>query len=262
MAPFLESPTEHIELELDGAVARVWLQRPPLNVLDIPMLEELGTALDMLRAPPHLRFVVFQGRGERGFSAGVEVRDHTPDRVGLMLERFHGVFRKLWSSDWISVAAVHGNCLGGGMELATFCDFCVATHTARFGQPEIKLGCFPPVAAVLLPPLVGPRRALELILTGRTLTAGEAHALGLATEVVGEGELDSAVQKLIQQLQGYSPAVLGLTKKAVLRAAGLDFDKALAEMEKVYLEELMQTADAAEGIRAFIEKRQPVWAGR
>ncbi|MGH9789438.1 MAG: enoyl-CoA hydratase/isomerase family protein, partial [Candidatus Acidiferrales bacterium] len=200
--------------------------------------------------------------GERGFSAGVEVRDHTPDRVGQMLATFHAVFRKLWAFDWITIAAVHGHCLGGGMELATFCDFCIATHTARFAQPEIKLGCFPPVAAVVLPSLVGPRRALELILTGRTLTATEAHTLGLVTKVVGEGELDSAAQKLIQQLQGYSPAVLGLTKKAVLRAAGLDFDQALTEMENIYLGELMKTADAAEGIRAFIERRQPAWAGR
>ncbi|HEX9764025.1 MAG TPA: enoyl-CoA hydratase/isomerase family protein [Candidatus Acidoferrales bacterium] len=256
------SQAGHIEVERDGGVARVWLNRPPLNVLDIAALEELGAALDALPSPPHVRFLVFQGRGERGFSAGVEVRDHTPDRVGQMLSTFHAVFRKLWASDWITVAAVHGNCLGGGMELATFCDFCLATHTARFGQPEIKLGCFPPVAAVILPSLVGPRRALDLILTGRTLTADEAHTLGLVTEVVGEGELGSAAQKLIQQLQGYSPAVLSLTKKAVLRAAGLDFDRALAEMEKIYLGELVQTADAAEGIRAFIERRQPAWAGR
>jgi len=252
----------HIEVERDAVVARVWLNRPPLNVLDIAALEELGAALDELPSPPHVRFVVFQGRGERGFSAGVEVRDHTPDRVGQMIATFHAVFRKLWASDWITIAAVHGNCLGGGMELATFCDFCIATHMARFGQPEIKLGCFPPVAAVVLPSLIGPRRALELILTGRTFATAEAHALGLITEVVGDGELDSAVQKFIQQLQSYSPPVLSLTKKAVLRAAGLDFDKALGEMEKIYLGELMQTADAAEGIRAFIEKRQPVWAGR
>jgi len=252
----------HIEVERDGAVARVWLNRPPLNVLDIVTLEELNAALDSLPGPPHLRFLLFQGRGERGFSAGVEVRDHTPDRVGQMLSTFHAVFRKLWVSDWITVAAVHGNCLGGGMELATFCDFLIATHTARFGQPEIKLGCFPPVAAVTLPALVGPRRALELILTGRTFTAADAQALGLVTQVVGENELDSGVAKLIGELQALSPAVLALTRKAVLRASGLDFESALAEMEELYLGTLMKTSDAMEGIRAFIEKRQPVWAGR
>ena len=196
-----------IEVERDAAVARLWLHRPPLNVLDIPTLEELNAALDSLPAPPHLRFVIFQGRGERGFSAGVDVRDHTPDRVARMLSTFHQVFRKLWTSDWITIAAVHGNCLGGGMELATFCDFVVATHTARFAQPEIKLGCFPPVAAVLLPALVGPRRALELILTGRALTAAEAQAIGLVTQIVGEGELETATIELVKSLAAHSPAV-------------------------------------------------------
>ena len=256
------SEAGHIEVEREGAVARVWLNRPPLNVLDIPTLEELGTALESLPAPPHLRFVVFQGRSERSFSAGVEVHDHMPDRVGQMLSSFHAVFRKLWSSDWITVAAVHGNCLGGGMELATFCDFLIATHTARFGQPEIKLGCFPPVAAVTLPALVGPRRALDLILTGRTLTAAEAHGLGLVTRLVGENELESAVANLISEMQGLSPVVLSLARRAVLRSSGLDFERALTEMEELYLGSLMKTSDAAEGIRAFIEKRQPVWAGR
>jgi len=148
------------------------------------------------------------------------------------------------------------------MELATFCDFVVATHTARFGQPEIKLGCFPPVAAVLLPVLLGPRRALDLILTGRTVTATEARELGLVNRVVGEDELDGAVQELLDSLIPLSPAVLALTRRAVLRASGLDFERALEEMEKIYLDKLMKTEDAAEGIRAFIERRRPVWAGR
>jgi cyclohexa-1,5-dienecarbonyl-CoA hydratase len=172
------SDTSHVQVERDGPVARLWLDRPPLNILDIPLMGELYAALEALPGPPHLRFLVFAGRGERGFSAGVDVFDHTPDRVAEMLGRFHRIFRKLWNSDWITIAAVHGYCLGGGMELATFCDFLLATHTARFAQPEIKLGCFPPVAAAVLPALVGPRRALDLILTGRTLTAGDARNLG------------------------------------------------------------------------------------
>ena len=179
-----------------------------------------------------------------------------------MLGVFHRVFRKLWRADWVTLAAVHGHCLGGGMELAVACDFVLATHTARFGQPEIKLACFPPVAAILLPALVGPRRALDLILTGRTLTAEQAHALGLVTEVVGEGELDAAVAKLLATLAELSPAALPLARRAVLRAPGLDFERALDEMEKLYLDTLMKTADAAEGIRAFIERRKPVWTGR
>jgi cyclohexa-1,5-dienecarbonyl-CoA hydratase len=249
-------------VERDAGVARVWLDRPPLNVLDIAALGELNAALDAIPPPPHVRFLIFAGRGEKGFSAGVDIGDHLPDRVAEMLGRFHRVFRKLWSSDWITLAAVHGNCLGGGMELATFCDFVVATHTARFAQPEIKLGCFPPVAAVTLPALVGSRRALELILTGRNVSAEEARALGLVNEVVGEGELESALQRWLAALSGMSPAVLSLSRRAVLRASGVDFERALEEMEKIYLDTLIKTEDAQEGIRAFIERRRPAWAGR
>lgn len=251
-----------IQVERDGPVARIWLDRPPLNILDLAALGELNAALDAMPAPPHLRFLIFAGRGEKGFSAGVEVRDHTPDRVAEMLGRFHRVFRKLWNSDWITIAAVHGHCLGGGMELAVFCDFVFATHTARFGQPEIKLACFPPVAAVILPALVGPRRALDLILTGRSLAAEQAQALGLVTQVVGEGELETAVRGLVNSLSGLSPAALPLARRAVLQAAGLDFERGLEEMEKLYLDTLMKTEDATEGIRAFIERRPPVWSGR
>ncbi len=251
-----------VQIERDGAVARLWLNRPPLNVLDIPLLGELNEALDSLPGPPHLRFLVFAGRGERGFSAGAEVHDHTPERIAEMLGRFHRVFRKLWNSEWITVAAVHGYCLGGGMELATFCDFVIATHTAQFGQPEIKLGCFPPVAAVTLPMLVGPRRALDIILSGRKVPAEEALALGLVTRLVGEGELEASVARLLRILSEQSPAVLPLARRAVLRSGGLDFERALEETEKLYLESLMKTEDAREGVQAFLERRRPAWVGR
>jgi len=251
-----------IGVERDAGVARIWFDRPPLNVLNLAMLAELNAALDALPSPPHLRFLVFAGKGERGFSAGVEVRDHTPDRVAEMLDRFHRLFRKLWASDWITLAAVHGYCLGGGMELATFCDFVIATHTAQFAQPEIKLGCFPPVAAVTLPALVGPRRALDLILTGRQLTASEAQAAGLVTQVVGEDELERGTAALLRTLAAYSPATLPIARRGVLRASGFDFERELEEMERLYLDTLMKTEDAQEGIRAFIERRKPAWVGR
>ncbi len=250
-----------IQVERDGPVARLWFNRPPLNVLDLTCLGELNDALESLPPPPHVRFVVFAGRG-RAFSAGVEVADHTTDRVAEMLGRFHRIFRKLWNSDWITIAAVQGFCLGGGMELAASCDFVIATHTAQFGQPEIKLGCFPPVAAVLLPALVGWKRALELILTGRTLTAEQAERLGLVTQLVGEAELELGVREWLNLLAQHSPAVQPLARRAVLRSSGLDFERALEEVEKIYLDSLMKTEDASEGIRAFIERRRPVWAGR
>ncbi len=258
------SPSETIHVHADGRTAWVTLDRPPLNVLDIAMMKALSSALGLQleRLNPKCDFIVFQGAGPKGFSAGAEVRDHTPDRVTEMLEAFHGIFRRLWEAECITIAAVHGHCLGGGMELATFCDFVIATESAVFGQPEIKLGCFPPVAMVLLPHLVGPRAALDLILTGRTISAREAQQLGLVTRVAADDHLTQDVDALLAELRQRSPAVLGMTRRALWRRMGLDFDRSLREVEETYLHQLMKTEDAQEGIRAFLEKRVPTWRGR
>jgi cyclohexa-1,5-dienecarbonyl-CoA hydratase len=251
---------EYIRARGEGPVGWITLDRPPLNILDIPMMRELARVVGELLEEKTI--VVFAGAGPRGFSAGADVRDHTPDRVREMLEAFHGIFRRLWSADGVTIAAVRGKCLGGGCELATFCDFVLATPSAEFGQPEIKLGCFPPVAMVTFPRLVGPRAALDLILTGRTLEAPEAHALGLVTRVVPEDELDGAVAGLVEELARLSPAVLRMTHRLLRERVGMDFDRALAETEAFYLAELMKTEDAREGIQAFLEKRPPAWRGR
>lgn len=239
----------------------VSINRPPLNILDMTTMSEINRALDAAAARPDIRFVVFSGSG-KAFSAGVDVKDHTPERVGEMLQCFHRIFRTLYAGDKISIARVQGHCLGGGCELAIFCDFVFASEDARFGQPEIKLGCFPPVAAVILPALIGQRRALELLLSGETIPAQQAEALGLVNRVVPAAELDAVLDEYITKLSGHSSAVLALTKKAVFAASGLDFPRALSEVEELYLKRLMQTADAQEGIRAFLEKRAPVWQGR
>lgn len=237
------------------------LNHPPLNILDLVTLRELNAVLETLPAPPAVSYIVFTGAGTRAFSAGVDVKNHLPDRVEEMLETFHRVFRKLWAAEWITVAAVRGHCLGGGMELATFCDFVVAADDAQFAQPEIKLGCFPPVAAVTLPALIGPKRALELLLTGRTLSAAEAQALGLVTRVVPAAELEVATENLLAELGQLSAAVQALTKKALWQAQGLDFERSLRLSEEIYLNHLMKTHDAQEGLQAFLEKRRPVWIG-
>ena len=254
------SGSETIHVHVSGDTTWLTLDRPPLNVLDIPTMCALARALDA-----HLSrcaFLVFQGAGPKGFSAGSEVHDHTPDRVAEMLEAFHGIFRRLWGANCVTLAAVHGHCLGGGMELATFCDFVLATESAQFGQPEIKLGCFPPVAMVMLPHLVGPRAALDLILTGRTISAREAQRLGLVTRVVPDDQLAKEVDALLAELRQRSPAVLGVTRRALWRRLGFDFDRSLREVEELYLNQLMKTEDAQEGIRAFLEKRAPAWRGR
>lgn len=251
---------ETIQLRIDRRAAWITLNRPPLNVLDIAMMESLDATLE--RALPKSDFVIFQSAGPKAFCAGADVADHTPERVGKMLRAFHGVFRRLASADCLTIAAVHGYCFGGGMELATFCDFVVATESAQFAQPEIKLGCFPPVALVTLARLIGMQAAMHLILTGCQISAIEAHRLGLVTRVVPDQELSTAVEMLLGELRTLSPSVLRLTRKTLARLHSTDFLKQLEEAERVYLSELMQTHDAQEGIRAFLEKRKPVWKGK
>lgn len=249
--------SETIQLRVENRTAWITLDRPPLNVLDIAMMEFLDAELE--RALPKSDFVIFKGAGAKAFCAGADVADHTPERVGKMLRAFHAVFRRLATSDCLTIAAVHGYCLGGGMELATFCDFVLATESAQFGQPEIKLGCFPPVAILTLPRRIGLQAAAHLILTGQQISATEAHRLGLVTRVVPDQELSAAAETLLGELRTLSPSVLHLTRKTLARLHLADFLKQLEEAERVYLSELMQTHDAQEGIRAFLEKRKPLW---
>ena len=250
---------ETIQARIEHRTAWITLNRPPLNVLDVPMMESLDAALD--RVLPESDFVVFQGAGPKGFSAGAEVGDHVPERVEKMLTAFHAVFRRLAVANCVTVAAVHGYCLGGGMELASFCDFVLATESAQFGQPEIKLGCYPPVAMVILSPLIGVRAATYLILTGQQISAAEARRFGLVTRVVPDQELSAATSTLLQDLRALSPSVLHLTRATLRRLHAPDFLKQLEDVARVYLSELMLTHDAKEGIRAFLEKRKPVWKG-
>ena len=251
---------ETIHLRIEDRTAWITLDRPPLNVLDIPMMESLDATLE--RALPESDFVIFQGAGTRAFCAGADVADHTPERVGKMLRAFHAIFRRLVVADCLTIAAVYGHCLGGGMELATFCDFVLATESAQFGQPEIKLGCYPPVAMMTLPLRIGMQAAAHLILTGHQIGATEAHRLGLVTRVVPDQGLSAAVETLLGELRTLSSSVLRLTKRTLARFHSADFLKQLEEAERVYLSELMQTRDAQEGIRAFLEKRSPTWKGK
>ncbi|HKW62437.1 MAG TPA: enoyl-CoA hydratase/isomerase family protein [Candidatus Acidoferrum sp.] len=251
---------ETVQLRIEHLTAWITLDRPPLNILDIAMMESLDAALE--RALPEADFVILQGAGAKAFCAGADVADHTPDRVGKMLRSFHAVFRRLAAADCLTIAAVHGYCLGGGMELATFCDFVLATESAQFGQPEIKLGCYPPVAMVMLPKRIGMQAAADLILTGRQVSSAEAHRLGLVTRVVPDNGLPAAVKTLLEDFRTLSPSVLHLTRKTLARLHLADFLKQLEEVERVYLSELMQTRDAQEGVRAFLEKRKPIWKGK
>ena len=251
---------ETIQLRFEHRTAWVTLDRPPLNILNIAMMESLDVALG--RALPKSDTVIFQGAGAKAFCAGADVADHTPKRVGRMLSAFHAVFRRLAAAECLTIAAVHGYCLGGGMELATFCDLVLATQSAQFGQPEIKLGCFPPVALVTLPCLIGMQAAAHLILTAHQINATEAHRLGLVSRVVPDDGLPAAVDALLDELRALSPSVLRLTRKTLARLHSPDFLAQLDEAERLYLSELIETHDAQEGIRAFLEKRKPVWKAK
>lgn len=255
-----ESKLVRISLQVEGAIARVELRNPPLNVIDIPMMEELSRTLAELDQRADIAAIVMSGQG-KAFSAGVDVAAHTPDKVEQMLAKFHAVIRGLISTKKVTVAAVKGHCLGGGAELAMVCDIVYTTPDSQWGFPEIKLGCYPPVACTALTALVGQKRAAELILTGRTISGGEAAEIGLATHAVSEDELPKSVEKCVSALLRLSPAALAIAKKASYAWDSIHLDKGLARAEKIYFEELMKTADAQEGIRAFIEKRQPKWSG-
>ena len=250
-----------IAFDLQPPVARITLQNPPINVIDIPMMGELSRAISLAEGRPGVSVLVLAG-SEKAFSAGVDVAAHTPDKVAEMLTKFHAIFRALVSSQMVLVAGVRGHCLGGGAELAMMCDVVITSETAIWGFPEISLGCYPPVATTALASIVGQKRAAELILMGRKISGLEALSMGLANSVVAGAEVPGKVDAIVSQLTALSPAALAVTKKAMYVWDAMHFDKGLARAEKIYLEELMQTEDAREGTRAFLEKREPKWLGK
>jgi cyclohexa-1,5-dienecarbonyl-CoA hydratase len=258
----ISSPVaQRLALDLNLPVARISLHNPPLNVIDLPMMEELSHALAEIESHPDISTIVLSGDG-KAFSAGVDVAAHTPDKVEEMLTKFHAVIRALVSTKKVTIAAVHGHCLGGGAELAMVCDMVFTTTLAQWGFPEIKLGCYPPVACTALAALIGQKRAAEMVLTSRTISGKEAVEIGLATHAVEEAELTPAIDECLARLRKLSPAALAIAKKASYAWDSMHFDKGLARAEKIYFEDLMKTADAHEGIRAFMEKRDPKWSGQ
>jgi cyclohexa-1,5-dienecarbonyl-CoA hydratase len=261
MTTATDTKLEHISLDVRGGLARIVLRHPPLNVIDISMMEELSRVLAEIESRPSTSVIVLSGQG-KAFSAGVDIAAHTPDKVEEMLGKFHAVIRALVATKKVTVASVHGACLGGGAELAMVCDLVHTAENAQWGFPEIKLGCYPPVACTALAALVGQKRAADLILTGRTISGREAAEIGMATSACPEAELGAGIEQSMNRLSQLSPAALAITKKASYAWDSMHFDKGLARAEKVYFEDLMKTTDAAEGIRAFLEKRPPKWAGK
>jgi cyclohexa-1,5-dienecarbonyl-CoA hydratase len=251
---------QYIIFDKQDGVAKITLNKPPLNVLDIAMMREINTVLEGLGSDPSVKVLVFEAvEGSKAFSAGVDVSEHTADMVNEMIEVFHRIFRSLDKLEIPTMAVVGGAALGGGCELALFCDMVIASEKASFGQPEIQVGVFPPIAVLALPQIIGPKKAMEMVLIGDRIDASEAERLGLVNKVVPPEELQEAAGTFVEKLTKLSGAVLRLTKRSV-RVGGVgSFEEGLAAVEDVYLGPLMDTEDANEGLAAFVEKRPPVW---
>lgn len=246
-----------ITIEKSNNIARVVMNKPPLNVVDIAMMQEFDAALKSLKGDHETKVVVIAAQG-KAFSAGVEVADHTPDKVDSMIKTFHGIFHTLWSLEQPVVGSVQGAALGGGCEIAIACDFIVASEKAKFGQPEIKLGVFAPIATLLLPRLIARNKANELLLTGDTIDAREAERIGLVNKVASVETFEQEVNAFVNRLTVLSGAALRYSKRAIT----LGIEHGLPAVENNYLNDLMKSEDALEGLNAFMEKRAPVWKNR
>lgn len=241
-------------------MATITLDRPPLNVLNIEMMEELVAAFKWAGEQPG-PLVAISGEG-KAFSAGVDIADHTPDKVEAMIDVFDRLFLTMLEIEKPIAALVNGAALGGGYEIVIFADLVVASEKAKLGQPEIKVGVFPPIACYVLPRLLSWPRAMEIILSGDTIDAAQAEQFGLVNKVLPADGFNEGAKEFLQRFSALSPSVLALTKKAVRAGLGKDFSEGLKAIDRIYLHELMKTEDAVEGLQAFMEKRKPVWRGK
>jgi cyclohexa-1,5-dienecarbonyl-CoA hydratase len=255
------APTKFIRFQTDQGLARITLNRPPGNVLSVEMMEEIAGALDALEYQREVKLVVIAAEGKY-FSAGFELGDHQGDRAYLMLEAFHRIYEGLAKLDKPTLSVVAGAAFGAGCILAAACDIAVAGASARFGHPEIKGGVFNPVAAALLPRLVGRKKAAEMLFSGIGLTAADAERAGLITRAVPDDKLDAEVAALVQRFQEHSAVVLQLTRRALAGGADMLLPDAFRHAEDVYLNQLMGTEDAEEGLKAVLGKRKAVWKDR
>ena len=254
---------QSIKFAINDRVARITFARPPLNVFNIKMMREIGDALGECAPRRDLAAIVFDAAADaHAFSAGVAVEEHVAKTVFQMLEAFHSIFRMLRQIARPVIAVVNGPALGGGCELVAACDIVIASDRSRFGQPEIKLGVLPPIAAILLPRIIGEKRARELILTGDLIDAAEALKLGLVNYVLPSAELEAKTETIWAKLRELSGSSLAMTRTALDLGGQSDFDAALSDIENLYLHELMKTEDAQEGSRAFMEKRKPEWRNK
>ena len=245
----------------NDSVAQIVFDDGKGNVLDSVMMGELQQLLDSFKENKNIKLITFAGAGKH-FSFGASVEEHTKDAAPTMLKSFHQLFYTLRDLSVPTLAKISGQCLGGGMEVAIMCNFLFADKTAKLGQPEIVLGVFPPPASIILPEKIGLARAEELLLTGKIISAEEAKFIGLINGVFEDKlALETGTNLFIeQQILPKSASALRFGVKASRMKFNHILGNFLPALEKMYVEELMNTKDANEGINSFIEKRKPVWS--
>ena len=250
-----------IQFDITGPVARITLNHPPHNVLNVPMMTEMAQCIESLNGRGDTKAILLES-AQRAFSAGISLEDSKPDRVFQTLEAFNRVFTAIRESSKPCIVVVNGPAIGAGSELVAFGDMVIATPNAKFAQPEVKLGVFPPFAAVMLPQLIGPKKTYELILTGEALSAEDAFRLGFVNKVVPEPDLKDAVKGILTRISEFSGPVLEVAKEVIGSAMGVPIEEAMKKSQDVYLNKLMALQDVHEGLRAVLEKRKPVWKNK
>jgi cyclohexa-1,5-dienecarbonyl-CoA hydratase len=247
-----------IDFDLSNGLARITLNHPPYNVLTVPLMAELADAIESLEGKHDVKCILLDS-SQKTFSAGISIEDSKPDRVFQTLEAFNRVFQAIAEISKPLIVVVNGPAIGAGSELVAFGDMVIATPNARFAQPEVKMGVFPPFAAIMLPAVIGPKKTYELILTGQGLSAEEALALGFVNRVVPEAGLQGTVDELVARIIEFSGPVLEMTKKVIATSIGRPLAEAMKKSQDIYLNQLMSLQDVEEGLRAVLEKRKPVW---
>src|ERR1700730_1236175 len=255
------SGLEFIRHQIEGPVARLTLQRPEHNLLNEQMLRELAAAIGMVAENGAAKLIILDAAG-KVFSAGVDIGEYTGERAFSMLDAFHAACIAMVEAPQPVLVVGDGAAIGGGAESIACRDLVIATPRARFPLPEITIGIFPPLASTMFPHIVGPKRALELVLTGEAISAERARDLGLVNRLVPEAQLQTAVNELIGKITAQSGAVLGMAKRAVVAGMGLSLREALRNSMSIFLNELYRLEDSQEGLRALIEKRKPEWKNR
>ena len=252
---------EFVKFRIDKGAARITLSRPEHNLLNEAMLREIADGIAFAGDREEAKLIVIDSAC-KVFSGGIDIGEYTSQRVFQMLDAFHSAFSGMLEVGKPVICVVNGPAIGGGAELAAFGDLVIATLKARFAQPEITIGFFPPLASTILPFLVGPKAALELVLTGEAVTAERALELGLVTRLVPEAQLEKSVDDLVTRISAHSGPVLAMAKRAILGGMGLSLRDGLKKSMGIFLNELYHLEDSQEGLRALVEKRKPNWKNR